>query len=257
MKINFIGTGSGKTSLKRYHSSLLVSSDNYNLLIDCGDGISRALLQQNIDFNSINSILISHFHADHYTGLASLITQMKLLGRSKDLKIYNHLSLINYLEEFLFHSYIFRERLGFKLNVIPIEAEEKFLVNGSLSIYAKQNTHLDKYKINDVDNKLSFSSLSFLFKKNNESFIYTGDIGSSKDLYLFNEKTDWFIAEISHINLDELLPLLRQHLTGQIVLTHIDDDSNMEIEKFLNSLENEEKNRFLIAHDGYILQHNS
>jgi ribonuclease BN (tRNA processing enzyme) len=135
--------------------------------------------------------------------------------------------------------------------------EEKILANGSLSFYAKQNSHLDKYKINDVDNKLSFPSLSFLFKKKNISFIYSGDIGISKDLYLFNEKTDWFIAEISHINLDELLPLLRQHLTGQIVLTHIDDESNIKIEKFLNSLENDEKNRFLIVQDGHILQHNS
>ena len=106
MKIKFLGTGSGKTSLNRYHSSLLISSSKYNLLVDCGDGISKAILAQNIDFNSINSVLISHFHSDHFSGLPSLITQMKLSSRKNELKIFVHSSEKDFLEDFIFHSYI-------------------------------------------------------------------------------------------------------------------------------------------------------
>jgi ribonuclease Z len=87
VNIIFLGTGSGKTSLKRHHSSLLISSQKHNLLVDCGDGISSALIKQNISFCSIGAILISHMHADHYSGLASLITQMKLVGRKETLTI--------------------------------------------------------------------------------------------------------------------------------------------------------------------------
>ncbi|MCK5087559.1 MAG: MBL fold metallo-hydrolase, partial [Melioribacteraceae bacterium] len=90
MKVTFIGTGSGKVSLERFHSSILVSKKNSNLLIDVGDSISRALLNLNISINSIDQILISHNHADHYSGIASLVTQMKLLERSKPLKIFTH-----------------------------------------------------------------------------------------------------------------------------------------------------------------------
>lgn len=257
MKIQFIGTGSGKTSLKRYHSSLLISSNNYNLLVDCGDGISRALLIQKIDFESINSIVISHLHADHYSGLASLITQMKLLNRKNDFVIYIHSSLKNYLEDYLLHSYIVKERLGFQLSIIPIETNTETTVAGLFKFDTKQNSHLEKYRVNDSINGLSFQSLSFLFKDNYESVIYTGDLGSEKDLYLFNEKVNWFITEISHINLNELISLLKNKVTEKIILTHIDDEANSEIEKFLDSLNNELKSKFLAAFDGYILQHNS
>ncbi|MEO8398834.1 MAG: MBL fold metallo-hydrolase, partial [Ignavibacteriaceae bacterium] len=75
-KIKFIGTGSGKTSLKRFHSSFLILNESYNLLVDTGDGISKALLLQNINYNSIDGILISHLHPDHYTGLPLLLVQM-------------------------------------------------------------------------------------------------------------------------------------------------------------------------------------
>lgn len=257
MKINFIGTGSGKTSLKRYHSSLLISSDNHNLLVDCGDGISRALLQQKIDFGSINSILISHLHADHYSGLASLITQMKLLNRKNDLVIYVHSTLISYLKEYLLHSYIFKEKLNFNLEFMPIEEEKEIIVEDSFQFYAKQNSHLDKYQSYDLSGSLSFKSFGFLFKDKDSIVIYTGDVGSAQDLYLFNEKVDWFITEISHINLSDLLILLKNNLVGRLILTHIDDELEADIAKFLNSLNNEAKSKFFIAFDGYILQHNS
>jgi len=78
LEIKFVGTGSGKTLLKRYHSSFLIKTEAYNLLVDAGDGISRALLNQKVTFDSINGILISHLHPDHYSGLPSLIIQMKL-----------------------------------------------------------------------------------------------------------------------------------------------------------------------------------
>lgn len=257
MKINFIGTGSGKTSLKRFHSALLISSDNHNLLVDCGDGISRALLQQKIDFNSINSILISHLHADHYTGLASLITQMKLLKRKDDLIIYIHPSLINYLKDFLLHSYLFRERLNFNLNIISIETDKEVVVTKSFSFYAKRNSHLDKYMINVKSQNLSLQSSSFLFKDVDSSAVYTGDVGSTQDLFLFDEKVNWFIAEVSHLNVVDILPLLKKEVTDRVILTHLDDESEIFIKKVLNTLDIEEKSKITVAFDGYILQHNS
>ena len=74
MKIKFVGTSSGKASLNRFHSSLLLSSENYNLLVDAGDGISRALLVNGINFNSINGIIFTHLHPDHFSGLPALIS---------------------------------------------------------------------------------------------------------------------------------------------------------------------------------------
>lgn len=54
MKLKFIGTSSGQTNPKRNHSAILFENDSSKFLIDCGDGISRSLLHQNILPNHIN-----------------------------------------------------------------------------------------------------------------------------------------------------------------------------------------------------------
>jgi ribonuclease Z len=255
VKIIFLGTGSGKTSLKRHHSSVLISSENYNLLVDCGDGISSAILKQNISFSSIDSILISHFHADHYSGLASLITQMKLLGRKETLTIFIHKSLKDFLEDYFFHSYLFREKLGFEMKVISFEIGEKIKLTQSFGFTSRLNSHLEKYRKYNSTNKLSLVSLSFLFNDEKNSAIYSGDIGS-QDLYLFNDKVDWFITEVSHIDLKELSIIFNKNRPEKIILTHIDDETEVVLQKFINSFPSDQKSHYFIAHDAFILDHN-
>lgn len=250
MKIKFLGTGSGKTSLKRHHSSFIISSGIHNLLVDCGDGISSAILKQNIDFKSINSILISHLHADHFSGLASLITQMKLAKRIAPLSIYIHSSNIDFIEDYLLHSYLFKERMGFQLNTIPFEVDNEVRVTENLVFNSKFNSHLDKYLKYNKKNDLSFISLSFLVKDQQSSLIYSGDVGSEKDLYLFEDKVDWLVTEISHIKLEDVLGLLNKNLHKKIILTHIADESEKLVDQFLNSLDKKQKSRIVAAYDG-------
>jgi ribonuclease BN (tRNA processing enzyme) len=253
LHLKFVGTSSGKTSLKRNHSSFLISDEDHNLLVDCGDGISSALLKQDINCNSINSILISHLHADHYTGLASLITQMKLRERDDPLTVYIHSSLRDAVEEFLLRSYLFRAKMDFKLNVISIEFDEKVKVSEHLFFTAKQNSHLDGYKPYDINHVLSFASASFLFSDLNNKIIYSGDIGSVNDLFLFNQKIDFLITEISHISSDEILEVYNKIQPNKMILTHIDDEVEELLKTFINSLESDQKSNFLIAEDGLSL----
>lgn len=257
MKIRFLGTGSAKTSLHRFHSSFLISITNHNLLVDCGDGVSSAILQQNISFASIDSIIISHLHADHYSGLASLITQMKLNQRTKRLSIFIHKSLKDFIEDYLLHSYLFMDRLGFELDIMPIEAEEEIRINESFTFISKLNSHLGKYLPKYKTDKLSFASLSFLFKEQNHSVFYSGDIGSTDDLKLFNDKIDWLITETSHIKLSELAAFLEKNNFNKVILTHIDDETEKLLEPSFKSLQKDKKQSIITASDGLILQHNS
>jgi len=253
MKIKFLGTGSGKTSLNRFHSSFLITSIKHNLLVDCGDGISKAMLNQNVDFNSIDFILISHFHADHFSGLPSLLTQMKLLSRKKDLIIFVHSSEKDFLEDFIFHSYLFRERITFNLKIISIDEENEITVSENFYFISKLNSHLDKYKQYDSNNRLGFVSMSFYFKDDANSLIYSGDIGSENDLYLFNQKVDWFITEITHIKKENILTLLEKSDPKEIILTHIGDDFEKLLSEFHQSLPNHLKFRVILAFDGFEL----
>lgn len=250
MHLKFIGTSSGKTSLKRNHSSLLISEEDHNLLIDCGDGISSALLKQNVNFRSIDSILISHLHADHYSGLASLITQMKLSGREESLSIYIHNSLLNVIEEVLLRSYLFKDKMGFKLNVISFEFDITTKISGHLYFTAKQNSHLDGYKPYDIKNVLSFASASFLFSNSKSNVFYSGDIGSVNDLFLFNQKIDFLITEISHISREDILAVYNKIQPDKMILTHIGDEAEESLKAFIVSLSTELKSNIFIAEDG-------
>ena len=250
MKIKFLGTGSGKTSLNRYHSSLLITSNNFDLLVDCGDGISKAILKQNIDFNSIDSILISHFHADHFAGLPSLITQMKLSSRKNDLKIFVHSSEKSFLEDFIFHSYLFKDRMTFKLKIISFDEENEIKVSEDLCFISKLNSHLEKYRKYDQQNKLGFASLSFLFEDDENAVIYSGDIGTENDLLLFDQKVDWIITETTHIKPENLLNILNKIESSKLILTHIGDDYEKSLKSFQQSLPDELKSRIILAFDG-------
>lgn len=248
LEIRFPGTGSGKTSLTRFHSSLLLSDSDYNLLVDTGDGISRALLQQNIPYNSIGGILISHLHPDHFSGLAGLIVQMKMAERKSKLLIYTHHSLLKTIQNFLKFSYIFIERTEFPLDFFCYDFDENILVSSGLFFIARGNTHLKKYK---HDPFLSRASSSFLFTYGNKNIYYSGDIGSINDLLLFNDHNiDILITEATHLNIEELAGIYQQLKPEKIILTHLSDDNIDEIKLKSAAIKNF---RLFIAEDGMTL----
>lgn len=251
MEIKFIGTGSGKTSLKRYHSSSLICTETYNLLVDAGDGVSRALINQQILFNDINGILFSHFHPDHYTGLPSLVVQMKMDEREAPLDIFCHESYTDFLKEFLYQSYLFEENLGFKLNFKPFEQKKTFNVSKELSIEARRNSHLERNRKFDLSDRLNFSCGSFFIKAKEKNIFLTGDIGEYKDLLLFEEqKTDIMISEITHVSVEELLGAFRRIKPGRLFLTHLGEEEEEKVLKLSYNLPMKERRKVVAAFDG-------
>lgn len=163
LKIKFIGTGSAKASLKRNFTSLLFQTSSENILIDCGEAISKALLQQNIDLNLIDKIIISHLHSDHFSGLAGLFTNFKLAGRSKSVQVITHKSNLPFIKNFLFSSFIIPERINYEIRFEAFDYNEEIILTDDLKFITKQNSHLDKYKIHQENYNLSLASPSFLF----------------------------------------------------------------------------------------------
>lgn len=248
----FIGTGSGKVSLNRFHSSFLISTSRYNLLIDAGDGISKALLTGEINFSSIDGILITHLHPDHYTGLATLIVQMKMCERKKHLDIFINTDLANVIQKFIINSYLFPERMGFTINYKSYINDELFKVNNEISFIPRQNSHLapvsglEKYKLQ------SFSCSSFLLNIENIRIHYTGDIGSKDDLLLFSDYTiDYLISEVTHIHPNDILNSYpNDALPQKIILTHITDEDINNLKEFIVNLQVDTKEKYILAFDG-------
>jgi len=255
MELIFIGTGSGKASLKREHSSFLIFSKKFNILIDAGDGISKAFLKAEIDFNSIDGIIFSHLHPDHYTGLAALIVQMKMYNRTEPLTIFVHEKLVHVIRNFLINSYLFPERIGFKINYKPFTIKKSFTVNEEIEILADQNSHLTELTTYENYSNLSFACLSFLFKVGQKRIHYTGDIGGGDDLYLFKDmKTDILITETTHISLDEILNAVEKINPAKIILTHITEEDESKLNLDLKQMPEEVRKKILIATDGLKIQ---
>ena len=232
-RIIFVGTGSGKTALNRFHSSFIIHSPEFMLLVDAGDSVSRALIKSEIDINSIDGIIISHFHPDHICGLPSLLIQMKMMKRKDQLKIFLHKSLLEDLRRLLVKTYVIPERLNFELEFIKYDFENEFEVSKDIKIRAIGNTHLNKYEYFVKSEKISLASSSFLFKINGKKIFYSGDIGDEKDFDLLDEsKINVFISETTHLEPGLIVKTAEDYESELVVLTHI----SPEIEEILTRI---------------------
>ena len=60
----------------RWLTSLMLRYEGSQLLIDCGEGTQIALKKRGWSFKPIDIICITHFHADHISGLVGLLLTM-------------------------------------------------------------------------------------------------------------------------------------------------------------------------------------
>ncbi|MFN3871370.1 MAG: MBL fold metallo-hydrolase [Ignavibacterium sp.] len=249
LKIKFIGTGSAKASLKRNFTSLLFQISSENILIDCGEGISKALLQQNINLNLIDKIIISHLHSDHFAGLSGLLTNFKLAGRIKPVQVITHKSNLPFIKNFLFSSFIIPERMNYEIQFEDFDYNQEIILTDDLKFITKQNSHLDKYRIHLENYNLFLASPSFLFTYLDKKIIFTSDIGNAEDLLLFSELVNILICEITHIEPGELITSIKKLEPSETYLIHIPDEKEKEILDFLSN-QNPEAGHIILTFDG-------
>jgi ribonuclease Z len=91
--VTILGNNSALPAYDRHPTAQVVTLDQFQFLVDCGEGTQMQLARYKIRRSRINHIFISHLHGDHYFGLPGLITSMGLLGRDTDLHIFAPLQL--------------------------------------------------------------------------------------------------------------------------------------------------------------------
>ena len=72
-EIVFIGTSDAFGAGGRRQSAVLLRAPNGGVLLDCGATTNSGLADLQIDRAEIDTVLISHFHGDHFAGLPLLL----------------------------------------------------------------------------------------------------------------------------------------------------------------------------------------
>ena len=83
LDVCLLGTGGMMPLPRRYLTSLMCRYNGSNILIDCGEGTQVAIKQKGWSFKPIDVLCITHYHADHISGLPGLLLTMGNAERNR------------------------------------------------------------------------------------------------------------------------------------------------------------------------------
>jgi ribonuclease Z len=87
LSVFFLGTAGSVPSARRGLPAILVRRGGEKLLFDCGEGTQRQMLRS-IGLLEIESVFLTHFHADHWLGLPGMLKSLALRERTEPLTVY-------------------------------------------------------------------------------------------------------------------------------------------------------------------------
>lgn len=86
-KVTLIGCGDAFASGTRLHTCSHIKAPQANVLLDCGATAYYGIKKQGINIRDIDTIVISHFHGDHYGGIPYLLLEEAVRQREQPLTI--------------------------------------------------------------------------------------------------------------------------------------------------------------------------
>jgi ribonuclease Z len=106
--------------VERGVSSIAVVREGETLLFDCGEGTQRQMMRYGISF-ALDDIFFSHFHLDHFLGVAGLLRTLSLQGRTEALRCWGPRGAARFLER---SEALGADRLTFPLSVRELQPGE-------------------------------------------------------------------------------------------------------------------------------------
>jgi len=87
LRLQFLGSGDAFGSGGRFQACILASADTGRVLIDCGASSLVALKHAGVEPSTIDAVVVSHFHGDHFGGIPFFLLDGQLTKRERALVI--------------------------------------------------------------------------------------------------------------------------------------------------------------------------
>jgi len=127
LSLFFVGTGGSVPSARRGLPSTLIRRGGDRLLFDCGEGTQRQLVRS-IGLIDVDSVFITHFHADHWLGLPGMLKSFALRERQQPLTIYGPRGLSELMDAMR----VAYGRVPYPLEIVELEAAQTVQREGYL-----------------------------------------------------------------------------------------------------------------------------
>jgi ribonuclease BN (tRNA processing enzyme) len=87
VKVRFLGSGDAFGSGGRFQTCILLESSATQLLVDCGASSLIAMRRFGVDPLTIDTVILSHLHGDHFGGVPFLILDGQFTRRTRPLVV--------------------------------------------------------------------------------------------------------------------------------------------------------------------------
>ncbi len=135
-----MGTGSAAPVVGRIQSAHVLDVHGRSFLIDCGEGVQRAMLRGHVSLLKVDNILLSHIHGDHIFGFFGLMSTIGMKGRQAPIDVYAPSNFGPMLKFFM--SY-YGQGIPFEVRFHPVDPKgpEKIIDTRTIEVLAFPLNH--------------------------------------------------------------------------------------------------------------------
>lgn len=232
MKLIVLGSGTAVPHPKRSSPGFWLETAAGTIALDFGPSVMFRMAQEKLDWPNLDAIWISHFHLDHFGGLAPFLFGIRnapeTRNRKKPLNIFGPAGMRKLIELFdAANNYkLFQQR--FPLQIIEVEPLEQFAILPDVEATALSTPHTDE-------------SLAIHLLEDDKMLVYTSDTGFTDALSAFSKNVDLMVIESSfvknkpvqkHVEFAEAMYLISKAKPKKAMLTHLYPEwDNVDFEK--------------------------
>ncbi len=229
MEVLFLGTGDAFCSGGRNQTCIMVQHEQYRLLLDCGATSLKAMKSEGVATESISTIVITHFHGDHFGGLPYLLLEGHYIeNRRHPLTIVGPPGIAQRVLDLTQQVYPGVDVKDFSYALEFIEFQEQIIETGPVTLSTWPVVHAPESLPHAVKLGLGGKKLAF-----------SGDTGWTNNLYDVAAKADLFVCECNFYH--TMLPThlsyktIEQERSGfdceRIILNHLGPEMLVNLDK--------------------------